>query len=144
MPVVAAAILAAMNSAEIDIEAVWCKGREVEGYDSTRYRQDACGAWMKREEFGNAESMYGWEIDRIVPRSFLMTICGVDICSIRLDCIDNLRPMNCANNMAKKNDFPIYRSAITADGNRNVYKAGVYRVSMKLLESIISNYKGEK
>lgn len=116
----------------------------MEGYDGAIYRKDACGAWMIKEEYGNEESMYGWEMDWIVPRSYLINVCGVDISKISRDCIENLRPMNCSNKAAKKNDFPMYRSVITADGVRNCYKACIYRVSLKLSDEIVKKISGGK
>ena len=38
---------------------VWNKGREVEGYNSASIRKDACGAWIKYDDFRNRESIYG-------------------------------------------------------------------------------------
>ena len=51
------------------IEAVWRKGIIVPGYDSNVFRKDQCGAWMKKSEYGNTSSNYGWEIDHIRPKS---------------------------------------------------------------------------
>jgi len=36
------------------IEAVWARGRALPEADPEQWRQDACGAWMRREHFGRA------------------------------------------------------------------------------------------
>ena len=70
------------------IEAVWCKGRVVQGYGSDVWRKDnECGAWIKREEYGNRNSKYGWEIDHINPSGS--------------DNVENLQPLQWENNVAK-------------------------------------------
>ena len=51
------------------VQAVWEKGRTIPNYDADKYRQDDCGAWMIRSEYGNRNNKYGWEIDHIKPES---------------------------------------------------------------------------
>ncbi len=46
---------------------VWLKARTIPGKDSNTYRKDSCGAEIKLNEYGNRNSMYGWEVDHIVP-----------------------------------------------------------------------------
>jgi hypothetical protein len=48
-------------------DIVWQSARIISGYDATRVRQDACGAWIAYNEFNNHESIFGWEIDHIYP-----------------------------------------------------------------------------
>lgn len=69
------------------IQDVWEKGTIVKNYDKDKDRQDQCGAWIKRDEYGNRNSSYGWEIDHISPG-------GADILS-------NLRPLQWQNNVDK-------------------------------------------
>jgi len=52
---------------EETIQAVWEKGKAVPGYDSSKFRKDQCGAWIKRDKHGDRNSSYGWEIDHITP-----------------------------------------------------------------------------
>lgn len=66
------------------IEAVWRRGTFVPGYT---WRKDKCGAPIKREDYGNRESKYGWEIDHINPDGS--------------DNLENLQPLQWKNNVAK-------------------------------------------
>lgn len=66
---------------------VWAKATFIIGHDSSEWRKDECGAWIKYSEYGNRSSQFGWEIDHIAPG-------GPTI-------IDNLRPLQWRNNIAK-------------------------------------------
>lgn len=68
---------------------VWNKGRIVQGYDPSDYRQDAYGTWIAWSEYG-ATSKYGWEIDHIVP-----------VARGGGDDLRNLQPLHWSNNRAK-------------------------------------------
>ena len=57
------------NFSNEDIQKVWEKGEVVAGYDPAEWRKDTCGAWIKRDEYGNRDSDFGWEIDHIIPES---------------------------------------------------------------------------
>jgi len=46
-------------------QQVWEKGIVGEGHDPSEWRKDICGAWIKRSDYGNRESEFGWEIDHI-------------------------------------------------------------------------------
>lgn len=94
---------------EEKIQKVWEKGSKVEGYDENRYRQDTCGAWMEREKYGDQKDNFGWEIDHVYPDA---KGGGNEL--------QNLRPMNWANNRSKADNFPSYSCAVTSDGNKNV------------------------
>lgn len=65
------------------IEAVWQHGRVMPEADPTHWRQDACGAWMRREHFGRENSDFGWKLQRISPAG--------------TDSADNLRPFHWRN-----------------------------------------------
>src|SRR3989338_10663948 len=69
------------------IQKVWEKGRIIFGRDPRVWRKDDCGAPIKREEHGNRDSQYGWEIDHINPN-------GGDI-------LLNLRPLQWKKNLHK-------------------------------------------
>ena len=60
-----------MAWSEDQIQYVWNRAIVVEGFDQSRFRKDACGAWIIREKYGDNDSLYGWEIDHIVPQTLL-------------------------------------------------------------------------
>lgn len=43
-------------------KSIWEKGRKLPDRDPTQWRQDQCGAWLRREQYNNAGSEYGWKI----------------------------------------------------------------------------------
>jgi hypothetical protein len=47
------------------VEAVWAHGRTMPEADAAHWRQDACGAWMRREHFGREDSEFGWKMERV-------------------------------------------------------------------------------
>lgn len=49
------------------IDAVWQHGRVMPEADPEQWRQDACGAWMRREHFGRDDSDFGWKVQSVVP-----------------------------------------------------------------------------
>lgn len=48
-----------------DTQKVWNKGTTVEGYDAAKFRKDKCSAWITRNQYGNRDSIYGWEIHHL-------------------------------------------------------------------------------
>jgi hypothetical protein len=112
-----------------DRNLVWEKGTIVSDYDSDMYRKDACGAWMIKKEYGNNESIYGWEIDHVFPKSL-----GGDYD------LKNLRPMQHNNNSSKGNDYPSYKSVVTSDGNRNTYSDSQKVVNESLRKELTELY----
>ena len=107
---------------------VWSKGKEVDGYDASKYRKDACDAWIQWDKYGT-EHDYGWEIDHVYPEAK-----GGN------DNLINLRPMQWENNRSKADDFPGYNSEITSDGNKNVRKKQELTVSDALLDELKKLY----
>lgn len=94
---------------------VWEKARVIEGYDDTRYRKDACGAWIMWDKYGMNHN-FGWEIDHIYPKEKGGT-----------DVLENLRPLQHQNNASKADDYPSYTSAVIAENEHNVEKNKILR-----------------
>lgn len=42
------------------LDAVWEHGRAMTEADPTLWRQDACGAWMRRDQYGVVDTDFGW------------------------------------------------------------------------------------
>lgn len=72
------------------IAEVWKKGKVAGTNDATVWRMDDCGAWIKRDQYGNRNSQYGWEIDHITSKDHGGT-----------DELSNLRPLQWENNVSK-------------------------------------------
>ncbi|MFT4313423.1 MAG: HNH endonuclease [Candidatus Woesearchaeota archaeon] len=70
------------------IQQVWEKARITQNNDPKFWRKDSCNAWIKRVEYGNRESQYGWEIDYI----------DVD----KPPSIENFQPLHWKNHVEKK------------------------------------------
>lgn len=56
-----------MDLSEDVIQAVWEHARGVMGHDPTMWRKDECGAWIKRSQYANTSSEFGWVVDRRGP-----------------------------------------------------------------------------
>ena len=108
------------------IEKVWNKGKIVPNFDSSKYRKDACGAWIVRDKYGDTHSPYGWQIDHIYPEAKLK-LRRLDQESI--DNIKNMRPMHWQNNASKGADYPTYHSVIKAVDNHNEEIDDVFEVN---------------
>ena len=89
---------------EDNVQAVWERGHPIQGNDSNVWRQDDCGAWIRRSDYGNRNSGFGWEIDHIDPT--------------RGNNLSNLRPLHWKNNVAKGAGRT--KCVVTSSGNKNV------------------------
>ena len=112
------------------IEEIWKSALTVTGFNPDIVRKDACGAWIMRNQYGNRNSIFGWEIDHVYP----VSMGGADD-------IINLRAMQWENNVSKGDDFPIYKSKIQSAGNKNIYKEEQYTVNNGLQEKLVALYK---
>ena len=126
-----------MGLTEELIQLVWEKGLKVEEYDPNRVRKDACGAWMIKEDYGDRNSVFGWEVDHIYPKSKLEEL-GVP--EDNIDNILNLRPLNWRNNDSKSDNFPIYKASITSEDNRNILKEEGLEINEAVKQQILSFY----
>lgn len=118
--------------------AVWKKASEVEGFDMNKYRKDPCGAWMIFDEYGNKNSIYGWEINHIYPQ-FLLEEKNID--PAKIDDIANLRAMQWENDESKGDDYPTYQSAISSEDNKNISMQKSLTVNEKIQETLQQLYQ---
>lgn len=91
---------------------VWNKGIVDDKYPSDVVRKDACGAFILYDDFGNRNSIFGWEIDHIYPASELR---DKKFTEAQINNIINLRPLNCKNNASKGSNYPFYTASFIAD-----------------------------
>ena len=97
--------------------AVWNKAKTEEGYNPDLFRKDACGAWISWNQYGVKDNLYGWEIDHICPRDLLEEL---GYSEEEIWNINNLRAIQCMNNISKSNDYPSYTAVVTSDGRVNI------------------------
>ncbi len=97
------------NFSETQIQAAWDKATTIANYDSSKFKQDPCGAWMQRDQYGNPDHAFGWEIDHAYPVSK-----GGD------DFPQNIRAMHSQNNRSKADDYPDYTCALTSNDTKNI------------------------
>ena len=86
------------------IEAVWRKAATDTNNNPNGFRKDRCSAWILRSAYGNRNSVYGWEIDHIIPNGN--------------DNLSNLQPLHWSNNAAKGNGVLV--CAVASNGVKNV------------------------
>ena len=107
------------------------------GYDPTLFRKDACGAWIIRDKSGDSDSIYGWQIDHIVPRSLLEENGFSDE---EIDNQLNLRALQHDNNASKSDDYPSYTALVTSKGSENIQAIKYLQVNNKKQESLKALY----
>lgn len=103
----------------------WEHARKIEGYDNTMFRQDACGAWIILNQYGNRDNGFGWEIDHILP-----------ISKGGPDTADNLRALQHQNNASKGDDYPSYTAVVIADGAKNIQSVRRLTVNNEIRERL--------
>lgn len=99
------------------INSVWNKAEFVSDLNEKNgFRKDQCGAWIKKQAYGDRSSKYGWEIDHIQPSS-----------EDGPDCLSNMRPLHWGNNASRQDGRLI--PYVTSDGNQNIYVRTKEKVS---------------
>lgn len=71
-------------------DRVWEKGEIIFDVSPAVFRRDYLGSWIKKDEYGNIHSDYGWVIDHIDPDSSNVS-----------DPIGNLQPIQWKNKIQK-------------------------------------------
>lgn len=72
------------------VQQIWEKARVLPSHDASEWRQDECGAWLRRDAYHHAQSEYGWVI--------VNTSLGGE------EVVENLRPLHCDNAFDRAND----------------------------------------
>ncbi len=76
---------------DYEIQTVWNKGASTLLFEDDLWRQDAEENLIKRDEYGNRDSDYGWEIDHIIPNGN--------------DDMSNLQPLQWEANVRKSDNI---------------------------------------
>lgn len=97
------------EAAAFNPDDVWEKAQKVPNNDPKIWRKDYAGAWIKRSEYGNRDSIYGWEVDHRKP-----------ICKGGTDDLSNLDPLQWENNCTKGDDYPKWETSVSSSGTKNV------------------------
>lgn len=99
------------------INSVWNRASEVEGRDRDVWRRDPCGALIRHEDYGNRSSDFGWEIDHVVSKAYLLKAGASEE---EIDNPENLRAMHWANNDSKGTNYPEYKVVRKEKEGKNV------------------------
>jgi len=72
-----------MKYSEQLIQQVWEKGRAYSEISRDMWREDECGAWISRADYGKTDSDFGWKIVNVTPGA--------------PDTVENLQPFHHGN-----------------------------------------------
>lgn len=86
---------------------VWSKALVIALSDAPVWRKDECGAWINRADYRNKNSLYGWEIEHIIPNSQGGT-----------NNISNLIPLQWENNVRRQDGS--LECPVRASGTENI------------------------
>lgn len=106
-------------------DVAWEKAKKVKGYDASLFRKDACGAWIRKDLFGDTANMYGWGVDLVFPRVRGGKPVG-----------ENVRALNSRNLASKGRDYPSYKAVVTAEGTDNVVTEQYLTVNAKVRQTL--------
>ena len=96
---------------EKQLDEVWAKAKIVNEDSKNELRKDYAGAWIKRSQYGNHNSSYGWDVDHARP-----------LAKDGADNIDNWVPLHWENNIKKSDNYPDFQTEVTSEGDKNIYK----------------------
>jgi hypothetical protein len=65
------------------VQQVWEKARAYTEISPDAWREDECGAWMRREDYGRTDTEFGWRV--------------VNVSAGGADTLENLRPFHHRN-----------------------------------------------
>lgn len=104
------------NVSEKTLDEIWEKATPVDGYSQDKWRKDFAGAWIQRDQYG-LSSEYGWDVCHLVPASQGGT-----------NELENLYPIHWKNHLKKSNQYPVFRTVVTASGDKNVNEERIWRI----------------
>ncbi|MCY4657780.1 MAG: HNH endonuclease signature motif containing protein [Gammaproteobacteria bacterium] len=80
-----------MSYSSEKLQLIWEKGVPIPKCHTDMWRKDEFGSCMKRDKYGNRESVYGWEVDHIKS-----------VKDGGSDDLSNLQPLQWKNNAFKE------------------------------------------
>ena len=119
------------------ITSAWERALEINGRDKDVWRLDPCGALIKKDEYGNRRSDYGWEIDHVVSKAYLLNA-GASEEEIDID--ENLRAMHWANNESKDINYPEYLAVRKEQDGKNITHEEYFTVNSSLQSILRSKF----
>ena len=75
---------------DLEVSLLWQKAKPIPNLDPNEWRFDHLGARIRFDDYGNRDSEFGWERDHVIT-----------IADGGTDDIDNLRPLQWRNNLAR-------------------------------------------
>ncbi len=105
-----------MEYSEQLIQQVWEKARAFSEISSDMWREDECGAWISRLDYGKTDSEFGWKIVKVEAGA--------------PDTSENLRPFHWRNDydlaahkakrhvVADRTDFPVFEHTFEPHNRR--------------------------